>query len=85
MPMLVEDLREAHGRWWMFLLLGVLLIVLGLLALSSMAFFTEVVIIYFGFLLLMAGVSHVASAFTLRIGGVTNSLTGPIKPVTYVE
>jgi len=68
MPMPVEDLQAARSRWWLFLVLGGLLIVLGLLAISAMAFFTEVVVLYFGCLFLIGGLVHVISAFGTRLG-----------------
>jgi uncharacterized membrane protein HdeD (DUF308 family) len=67
--MLGEDLDAARNRWWLFLLLGAVLIVLGLLAISAMAFFTDLVVLYFGFLFLIGGVWHIVSAFSARIGG----------------
>jgi uncharacterized membrane protein HdeD (DUF308 family) len=72
MPMLVEELRAAQGRWWLFLIVGALMFVLGLLAISSPAFMatlTVVVVIYVGILLLVAGAAHVVAAFSTRIGG----------------
>ena len=68
MPMSLDDLQAAQSRWWLFLILGCLLIVLGLLAIGAMAFFTEVVVLYFGLVFLIGGVSHVVSAFGARIG-----------------
>jgi len=67
--MLVEDLNAARNRWWLFLLLGAVLILLGLLALSAMGLFTEIVVFYFGWLFLIGGVLHVVSAFSARVGG----------------
>src|SRR5262245_826940 len=69
MPMLIADLQEARHRWWLFLLLGVGLIVLGRFALSAMTIISLLSVIYFGCLLLGGGVAHVVSAFASRIGG----------------
>jgi uncharacterized membrane protein HdeD (DUF308 family) len=66
--MLVADVQAARHRWWLFLLLGVVLIVLGLCALSAMVVTSLLVVIYFGCLLLVDGVVHVVSAFSSRIG-----------------
>jgi uncharacterized membrane protein HdeD (DUF308 family) len=66
--MLAEDLLAARSRWWVFLWLGAVLIVLGLFAVSAMAAFTVVSVIYFGCLFLVGGLSHVASAFSARVG-----------------
>ena len=64
MRMLIEDLQAARARWWLFLALGLLLVLLSLLVLSEMAFFTRVTVLYVGFVLLIGGVLHVASAFS---------------------
>jgi uncharacterized membrane protein HdeD (DUF308 family) len=68
MSMPVEDLQGVRRRWWLFLGLGVLLVVLGLLALSEMVFVTLVWVTYFGFLLLFGGLSQIVSAFSSRVG-----------------
>jgi uncharacterized membrane protein HdeD (DUF308 family) len=67
--MLVEELHAARQRWWLFLLLGAVLVLVGLFALSAPAFFTDLVVIYFGCLFLVEGVFQVISAFATRIGG----------------
>jgi uncharacterized membrane protein HdeD (DUF308 family) len=63
-----EDLLSARSRWYLLLGLGVLLIVLGLFALSAMELFTAISVIYFGCLFLVGGIFHVASAFSSRMG-----------------
>ncbi len=69
MPMRAEELTDARGRWYLFLGLGIALIVLGLFALSAMELFTAISVIYFGFLFLVGGLFHVGSAFSARAGG----------------
>jgi uncharacterized membrane protein HdeD (DUF308 family) len=69
MPMLIAELQAARRRWWLFLLLGIGLVVLGLFALSAMTVVSLLSVIYFGCLLLIDGVAHVISAFSSRIGG----------------
>jgi uncharacterized membrane protein HdeD (DUF308 family) len=75
MPMHVQDLQAARRQWWLFLGLGALLIVLGLLALTAMPVVALATTIYFGFLLLFDGIFHLGSAFWSRtIGGLFLSL-----------
>jgi uncharacterized membrane protein HdeD (DUF308 family) len=63
-----EDLLAARSRWWLFLILGAALIVLGLFALSAMELFTAISVIYFGCLFVVGGAFHVGSAFSARVG-----------------
>jgi uncharacterized membrane protein HdeD (DUF308 family) len=64
----VEDLLAARSRWWLFLILGAALIVLGLFALSAMELFTAISVIYFGCLFIIGGAFHIGSAFSARVG-----------------
>jgi uncharacterized membrane protein HdeD (DUF308 family) len=68
MSNVADGLQELRSRWWWLLVLGVLLVVLGLVALSAMVVATLATVIYFGVLLLISGASHVASAFSARAG-----------------
>jgi uncharacterized membrane protein HdeD (DUF308 family) len=68
MPMHAADLQVIRSRWWLFLLLGAVLVLLGVLAISVLPFVTEIFVIYLGFLLLIGGIFHTASAFSTRIG-----------------
>lgn len=62
-PEIRHELHELRKEWWWFLLLGIALIVLGLIALGS-AFVTSLaVIVFFGLLLVVGGAAQVASAF----------------------
>ncbi len=69
MNTLVEDLTTAQRRWWVFLVLGVLMIVLGIIAISMPVVITLGGVLYFGILLLIDGAWQVVSAFTTRHGG----------------
>jgi uncharacterized membrane protein HdeD (DUF308 family) len=61
-----EELRQASG-WLLFL--GILLIVLGTLALAAPLLATDVVVLYIGWLLLIGGVAHAVAAFGARRWG----------------
>jgi uncharacterized membrane protein HdeD (DUF308 family) len=63
-----KDVEAARSKWWVFLLLGAALVVLGVLAFFDMAFVSDVFILYLGFLFLIGGVFHVGFAFAHRIG-----------------
>jgi uncharacterized membrane protein HdeD (DUF308 family) len=69
MPMLIQDLQAARSRWWLFLGLGALLIVLGVVALSMMQIIALATVIYLGFLLLFGGAFEIVSAFSNRGAG----------------
>lgn len=58
-----QNLESLRDQWWCFLLLGVSLIVLGLIALSC-SFFTSIfTVVMFGMVLLLAGIGQLVSAF----------------------
>jgi uncharacterized membrane protein HdeD (DUF308 family) len=61
-----HELEALKNEWWWFVLLGVALVAMGVVALSSAlltAVVTEMMVVFFGVLLLMAGVGQLISAF----------------------
>ena len=58
-----HELAALQSQWWCFLLLGVLLIVLGAIALGSSFFVTVVTVALFGVLLLIAGITEIITSF----------------------
>lgn len=58
-----HELAALQKDWWWFLVLGVGLIVLGVLALGSAAFASVVTAVFFGLLLLAGGIAQTISAF----------------------
>jgi len=74
---------RKHGN--VFLILGILLIVIGLIALAYALFTTVLSVIFFGWLLLFGGIVQVVSAFTAKerphfffhlLGGVLQIIVG---------
>ncbi len=58
-----HELHAVRDHWWWFLLLGILLVVLGTVALSAAPFVTLVTVNVFGFLLLGAGIVQIVNSF----------------------
>jgi uncharacterized membrane protein HdeD (DUF308 family) len=58
-----HELAAMRDHWWWFLLLGILLVVLGTIALSAAPFVSLAAVVMFGFLLLVAGVVQIVSSF----------------------
>lgn len=56
-------LDQVRKSWSTFLLLGVLLVVLGMVAISQSFLMTTFSVIFFGWLLIFAGISEVVHAF----------------------
>jgi uncharacterized membrane protein HdeD (DUF308 family) len=52
-----------QSAWWVFQVLGIILIVLGMVSLGSAFFVSLVTVIMFGFLILIAGIVQVVSSF----------------------
>ena len=59
----VADLKQFSRNWGWFLALGILMIVLGIVALGSALFVTLVSMIFFGWLLIFSGVFEVVQSF----------------------
>lgn len=58
-----HELAEMKRDWWWFLLLGILLIVLGVIALSCPIAFSVVAVEIFGILLVIGGVAQIITTF----------------------
>ena len=63
-PTGARDLDRVKGRWGVFAAAGVLMVILGLVALGSMGIATLASVVVFGALLMIAGVATVLTAFT---------------------
>jgi uncharacterized membrane protein HdeD (DUF308 family) len=59
----VEAVHELRRHWFWFFLLGVLLIVLGMVALSSEVFVALIAMVFYGCLLITAGLFQGVAAF----------------------
>jgi len=62
----MEDRHELHHvgeHWWWFLVLGAAMSVLGMIAIGSSFAATMFTIVFFGLLLLVAGVSQIVTSF----------------------
>jgi uncharacterized membrane protein HdeD (DUF308 family) len=64
---LPEDVRHELGalqqHWWAFLILGIGLVLLGTIALSSAAFVSVAAVALFGVIMVVGGIAQVVSAF----------------------
>ena len=58
-----RDMPQAHKYWGWFLVIGILLIILGTLAIGYAGWATEFTVIFLGFLLLGGGVLQIISSF----------------------
>lgn len=63
LPSFGHELHELREQWWCFLLMGISLVVLGSVAVASSFFATIAIVIFFGFLLLAAGITQIVSSF----------------------
>ena len=59
----LEAMKDLHGRWGLFLALGIVLIVLGLIGVSASTLFTLVSVVVLGWLLVVAGSATIVHAF----------------------
>jgi uncharacterized membrane protein HdeD (DUF308 family) len=61
------DERASLGRhWWLFLILGLVSVIVGIIAISSAFLATLASVVVFGVLLLIAGVGELIHAFMVR-------------------
>jgi uncharacterized membrane protein HdeD (DUF308 family) len=63
MPSLAQELQLLRGHWRWFLALGIMMVVIGMVAIGSAVVATKVATWLFGFLLLIGGISQIISAF----------------------
>lgn len=61
-----DERAQIHQHWWLFLLLGVVSIIVGMLAISSTLVATMASILFFGWLLLIEGVFELVHSFMVR-------------------
>lgn len=64
--MLAEELTNLRRVWWLLLILGLVSVVVGLLAISSTFVATLASVVFFGVVLMVAGVAEVVHAFVVR-------------------
>jgi uncharacterized membrane protein HdeD (DUF308 family) len=63
---LLTGLEHLRQRWWVLLLLGIGLIVIGMIAIVEAYFFTDALIFWFGILFLAGAILQVVSALMAR-------------------
>ncbi len=80
--LLAFDLENLHHKWRWFLALGIVLIVLGIIALSVMPAATLATVLILGWLMVFSGVAEAIHAFQVRgWGGMFVHLAGGILGV----
>jgi len=81
----LAEFQQARRHWFWYLVLGVLLIVLGVVALGYSVLTTLVSVLFFGWLLIISGIVQSVQAFQLRgwdgfflhlLGGVLEVVVG---------
>lgn len=61
-----DELAALRSSWWLLLILGLVSVVVGFLAIGATVVATLASVIYFGVLLMIAGVTEVIHAFMVR-------------------
>jgi len=61
-----EDLREASSRWWLFLIVGIASVVLGLILLFDLVVAVETLALFIAFGLIFSGVEELLGASRYR-------------------
>jgi len=62
----LKAMEGLHRHWGLFLLLGIVLIVLGMIGISASALFTLASVVFFGWLFVISGVGVVVHAFCVN-------------------
>jgi len=62
-PLPLAAIEELHRHWALFLALGISLVVLGMVAMLTAGLFTIVAVVFFGWLLIIAGAGVTIHAF----------------------
>ena len=62
-------IHELRGKWGWIVALGVVFVIAGAIALGSVALATAVSVVYVGFMMLLAGVVEIFSAFQMKTWG----------------
>ena len=80
-PLGIEEVR-AHRTW--FLIMGIILIILGTIAIGSAELMTMVSVLFFGWLLIFAGLFEIVHGFARRAWGgfFINLMAGLLYAVT---
>ena len=65
-PFALLDVQELRREWGWFMALGILLIVIGVLAIGSAFIATLVSVLFLGWLLIIGGILQLFSAFRMR-------------------
>lgn len=64
--LLLREIGEIRNRWGWFLTLGILLIVIGVIALGVAGLATVITVVFFGWLLVLGGIVEIIFAFRAR-------------------
>jgi uncharacterized membrane protein HdeD (DUF308 family) len=65
---LADEIASLRRLWWLLLVLGLVSVIVGLLAIGSTFIATLASVVYFGVLLMIAGVTEVIHAVMVRNG-----------------
>lgn len=65
MELLRSELAHARDQWWILLVLGICLQVLGLIAVGSTLIATLATVVLFGILILAGGIAQIVGAFSV--------------------
>ena len=60
------DIQELRHDWGWFLVLGIVLIIIGVLAIGSAAIATFASVVFLGWLLIVGGIMQLVYAFRMR-------------------
>lgn len=76
------DIRKARENWWLYLVLGIVMVILGMVALSA-PFITAIgVMAVLGLVLIVGGILHAVHAFGFH--GQRNVVLGLVVAVLYI-
>ena len=65
----LEGAHELSAKWGWFLVLGIILLVVGIIAAFTLPFATEAVAIYIGIMMLVGGIVQIIHAFGVKSWG----------------
>ena len=65
----LEGARELSAKWGWFLVLGIILLLVGIVAAFTLSVATEAVAIYIGIMMLVGGIVQVIHAFSVKSWG----------------
>src|SRR3954465_10077726 len=58
-----HELQALRNQWWCFLLVGVALVIMGMICIGSPIIATITSMMFFGFLLMAAGIAQIVTSF----------------------